>query len=160
MRRLLARPGRWRLIVAAAGLCVVGACASSGPNLTGLGATKAVWDAHHTSGHATVITDHAGRVDGFLLVLPVGTLVAAEARVRQELPSDATAGPAVLMVGIEGTKCEIVDFTSPTLRRALGGDHGDRVMAVFETDAATVMDTNLITQASVVSANANFPRRC
>ncbi len=140
---------------------MIGACASSPqPDLTGLGATKTTWDAHHASGQATVITDHAGRVDGFLLVLPAGTLTAAEARVRRELPADATAGPPALLVGIEGTRCEIVDFVSPTLRRALGGDHGDRVMAVFETDAATVMDTNLITQASVVSANAGFPRRC
>ena len=66
----------------------------------------------------------------------------------------------MLTVGIEGTKCEIVDFDSVTLGHVLGGDHGDQVMAVFETDAATVMNTDLITQASVVSANAGFPRGC
>ena len=174
MDRAIARPGRWRaLTLVAAGLSLVPlvACTSSpaAPKptitddiavVTGLGATRAAWEAHHRSGYATVITDRDGRVDGFLLVMPAGSLTAAVAAVRQELPPDATAGTPVITVGVEGTKCEIVDFDSPTLRHILGGAHGDQVMAVFETDAATVMDANLITQASVVSANAGFPRRC
>jgi len=107
-----------------------------------------------------VVTDPAGRVQGYLLVVTPRPLADAQALVRGDLPSDAVAGAPEVGHGVEGTVCQIVDFTSPTLGRVLGGPHGDRVVAAFQTDAAIVMDTTAITHIVVASANEGLPRGC
>ena len=137
----------------------------STPYVTGLGSTLAVWNAHHSAAGATVLTDPRGRVDGYVLFVPPEPLADAIARVRADLPPDATAGAPEPAEGVEGTKCEIVEFRSETLGRLLGNDgdgngDSDKVMAVFETAAATTMDTASIAQITVVSGHAQLPRRC
>ena len=137
----------------------------STPYVTGLGSTLAVWNAHHSAAGATVLTDQRGRVDGYVLFVPPEPLADAIARVRADLPPDATAGAPEPAEGVEGTKCEIVEFRSEALGRLLGNDgdgsgDSDTVMAVFETAAATTMDTASIAQITVVSGHAQLPRRC
>ena len=98
----------------------------STPYVTGLGSTLAVWNAHHSAAGATVLTDPRGRVDGYVLFVPPEPLAEAIARVRADLPPDATAGAPEPAEGVEGTKCAIVEFRSETLGRMLGNDGGRR----------------------------------
>jgi hypothetical protein len=130
----------------------------SGPS--GLGAARTVWDAHHGAGYSSVVTDSSGRVQGYLLVVTPRRLDDAERLVLADLPPDAVAGAPQTGHGVEGTVCEIVEFTSPTLGRVLGGPHGDRVTAAFQTDAAIVMDPTRITHIVVASANEGLPSAC
>lgn len=158
--------------------------------VTGLGAPLAAWTNHHGSEQKTpeqqtseqqtpeqqtpeqqtpeqagvvyssVLTDPAGRVDGYVVTMTARSLSQAEALVRQDLPADATASAPSAVEGIEGTKCEIVDFMSPTLHRLFGAEHGDAVMAVFQAENAIAMDTDRITRAVVVFPGPLFPRQC
>jgi hypothetical protein len=128
--------------------------------LTGLGGTIAVWRSHHETDGAQPITDKAGRVIGYVATITPRSLADAESGVRADLPADAVATPARLVVGVEGTKCEIVTYKSATLGRALGGPHGDVVRAGFQTDAATTMDTSRITRVTVVSGNQDIAYGC
>jgi hypothetical protein len=132
-------------------------CASSAPALTGIGASGAGWRAHHGTGYDDVLTDPNGHVDGYVVTMSPRSLAAAEALVRADLPADATAGTAQPSVGVEGTKCEIVAYSSPTLRRILGDAD---VTAVFQTAAAITMDTSQISHAVVSSAVTGLPRQC
>src|SRR5215468_1935592 len=125
----------------------------------GLGGAAAAWAAHH--GHdVTPVVDANGLVEGYTATFAPRPLADAVASVRAELPEDATATPPRAVAGIEGTKCEIVEFTSAKLGRLLGGRDGSHVLAVFETSAATSMDTNRISQVTVVSANQNIRYGC
>jgi hypothetical protein len=135
---------------------VVG-CSSAAPALTGIGASRDQWHKHHGAGYADVLTDSKGHVDGYVLTMTPRSLAAAEAVVRADLPADTTAGTARLTVGIEGTKCEIVGYSSPTLRHVLGSA---AVTAVFQTAAAITMDTSRITHAVVSSAITGLPQQC
>ncbi len=146
-----------RRLVVLIGLLTLAACGASTPTATGLGAAKADWSAHHADGYTDVLVDEHDRVTGFNVTMSPRSLADAEALIRRELPADATAGPAVLAVGVEGTKCEIVDFTSPALGKTLGSD---QVMAVFSTAAAVVMDTTKITHVVVVSGVEHYPHEC
>jgi hypothetical protein len=136
---------------------LLAACASTPPKATGLGATAAAWHAHHGAAYSNVLTNEDGRVSGYSMTMSPRSLVDAEALVRRDLPVDATAGAPVLTVGDEATKCEIVEFTAPSLAGPLGND---RVMAVFSTSAAVTMDTNAIDHAVVVSGAEHYPRAC
>src|SRR5215475_7977273 len=125
----------------------------------GLGGTAAVWAVHHGNDVTPVVDGH-GLVEGYTATFAPRPLADAVASVRAELPEDATATPPRAVAGIQGTKCEIVQFTSAKLGRLLGGRDGSHVMAAFETNAATSMDTNRISQVTVVSANQNIPYGC
>ena len=143
----------------------VGACSSSSgsdptAHLTGLGATLSTWKAHHGAGYSDVVTDRAGHVDSFIVTMSAQSLTMAQAQIKRDLPADATAGPARPSVGIEGTQCEIVDFTSPTLGKVFGGDGGDRVLAVFAAQNPNLMDTTRIVHAVVVSGSKHLPEEC
>jgi hypothetical protein len=142
------------------------ACSSSsdphltGPHLTGLGATLTTWKADHGADYSDVVTDPAGHVDSFIVTMKAQSLTSARAQIKRDLPADATAGPARRSVGIEGTQCEIVDFTSPTLGKVFGGDGGDRVLAVFAAQNPNLMDTTQIVHAVVVSGSKHLPEEC
>jgi hypothetical protein len=135
------------------------ALSACSPAAHGLGDTAAGWSARHDRG-VTPIVDARGLVDGYTATFTPTPLSNAVANVRAQLPPDATATPARLVEGIEGTKCEIVEFTSASLGRILGGRDGSHVLAVFETSAATSMDTTRISQVTVVSANDNIRYGC
>jgi hypothetical protein len=138
-----------------------GPASPPGPGLTGLGAPRTVWDAHHVGGgYSSVVTDAAGRVLGYLLRVGPRPLADAAGLVLRDLPVDARAGAPVVGHGVEGTVCEIVEFTSPTLGGVLGGPAGDRVTAAFQTDAAIVMDPARITHIVVASANEGLSPGC
>jgi hypothetical protein len=141
---------------------VLAGCGGSGtPDPpTGLGATRDAWAAHHGAGYSSVLTDAAGHVEGYLLTMGARSLDQAEALVRRDLPADATTSTARLTSSTESARCEIVEFTSPTLGRLLGGGHGDQVMAAFQSENATILDTARITRAVVVSGNEGLPRQC
>jgi hypothetical protein len=141
-------------------LAAVGCSSAKTPTLTGFGASRAVFTAHRGPEYSSIVTDAAGRVQSYILTTPPRTLAQAQAAVKRDLPADATASPPQAVVGIEQTKCEIVEFTSPTLQRVFGGDHGGQVMAVFEAENAIVMDTERIVSATVVSGVENLPRQC
>jgi hypothetical protein len=145
--------GRGLLVVAV----LLAACGSTAPDRTGLGAESARWRAHHGPAYTDVLTTGDGRVAGFTVSMTPRSLADAEALVRRDLPPGTTAGPAALTVGVEATKCEIVEYTAPDLRAVLGSD---RVMAVFSTAAAVTMDTSAIDRAVVVSAIEDYPRAC
>jgi hypothetical protein len=130
----------------------------SAPALTGLGATASVWRAGHAPGYATLITDGRQRVTGYLATISPRRLADAEALVRNDLPPDATASAPRLVVGDEATKCEIVVFTSRTLARVLGD--GGTVVTLFQTDAATSMDTTRISHVTVTYGDQTNPYRC
>jgi hypothetical protein len=157
-----ARPGL-AMFIAGATLSLAG-CAHAEPaavQLTGLGAMKVTWTSHHGAGYSSVLTDPAGRVRAYVLTwTTVRPLARAQAQVTQDLPADAIASQPKLTVGIEGTTCEIVTFTSATLQRALGGGSGDEVMASFGAENAIVMDTDRIVRVVVVAGSANLPRQC
>jgi hypothetical protein len=146
-------------LTVAAGLA---GCASAGgpARLTGLGATIAGWNAHHGSAYSAVLTDPGGHVQSYIQDFDARTLASALAQVKADLPADANASEPQLVVGIEGTTCEIVDFTSATLRRVLGGAHGGMVTAAFSSANVLVMDTDRIVRVVVVSGNENLPRQC
>lgn len=135
---------------------VLAGCASS-PDLRGLGASATAWRAHHGADYIDVLTDPQGRVAGYVVTMTPRSLASAVELVRADLPADAKAGPAELVEGIEGTKCEIVDFSSAKLRSMLGSD---TVTAVFQTSAAITMDTTQISHAVVASAVEGLPRQC
>jgi hypothetical protein len=146
--------------VAGALFCVA-ACGDTSPNAwTGLGAPSAVWKTHHDGAYSSVLTDWAGRVSGYVLTLAPTPLDQATAQVRRDLPADTTASPARSMVGIEATKCEIVEFHSVTLQRVFGEERGGDVIAAFEAENATVMDTDRIVHVVVVSGTENIPQGC
>ncbi|HEY7175351.1 MAG TPA: hypothetical protein VH442_10575, partial [Micromonosporaceae bacterium] len=88
--------------------------------MTGLGTTIDVWRSHHQNDGAQPVTDAAGRVIGYVATISPRSLADAELGVRADLPADAVAAPARLVVGVEGTKCEIITYTSAALGRALG----------------------------------------
>lgn len=136
---------------------LLAACSSPPPTLIGLGATVQDWRAHHGIEYTDVLTSADGRVTSFTLDMTPRSLAAAETLARRELPSDATMGATVQSEGVEGTKCEIVDYTSPTLRTALGSAD---VMAVFSTAAAVTLDPTQIDHMVVVSAAEHYPRAC
>jgi hypothetical protein len=142
----------------------------SKPDVTGLGAPKSSWGAHHSAqpatgaqpppGYSSVVTDHAGRVEGYQLTVTPRPLAEVQRLVRADLPADARASAARGMVGVEGTMCEIVDFTSPALGRILGGPLGSDVMVVFQAEDPNKMDLNRIVTAVVVSGNEALPHQC
>ena len=148
------------VLVMAASAC----SSSSGPHLpaqlTGLGATLTTWTAHHGADYSDVVTDRAGHVDSFIVTMSAQSLTMAQAQIERDLPADAAAGPARRSVGIEGTQCEIVDFTSPTLGKVFTGDGGDRVLAVFAAQNPNLMDTTQIVHAVVVSGSKHLPEEC
>lgn len=133
---------------------------SAASGLLGLGAPLGIWQQRHSAGYADVLTDAQGRVESYVLTMSDRTLAKAVTRVRADLPPDATSGPPQLVEGIEGTKCVLVDFTSPTLGRALGGRRGAEVLAVFQTQAAITLDQRRISHAVVISGNEQRPRQC
>ena len=113
------------------------AATTSGPVLTGFGATLAQWKAAHTldvsvparnaylprvvgdaDGSDTwqVVMVAGGRVNSYTLNLAPISLRAAEARARQELPPDAR----VLWRHTFGGTCAQEQFRSATLAAALG----------------------------------------
>jgi len=113
------------------------AATTSGPVLTGFGATLAQWKAAHTldtsvparnaylprvvgdaDGSDTwqVVIVAGGRVNSYTLNLAPTSLRAAEARARQELPPDAR----VLWRHTFGDTCAQEQFWSATLAAALG----------------------------------------
>jgi hypothetical protein len=113
------------------------AATTSGPALTGFGATLAQWKAAHTldvsvparnaylprvigdpDGSDTwqVVMVAGGRVNSYTLNLTPTSLRAAEARARQELPTDAR----VLWRRTSGSTCAQEQFRSATLAAALG----------------------------------------
>jgi len=130
----------------------------SAPAFTGLGTSASVWRTAHAPGYATLITDGRQRVTGYVATISPRRLTDAEALVRNDLPADATASAPRLVVGDEATKCEIVVFTSTTLARVLGD--GDTVVALFQTDAATSMDTTRISHITVTYGDQTNPYRC
>lgn len=113
------------------------AATTSGPALTGFGATLAEWNAAHTldvsvparnaylprvtgdtDGSDTwqVVMAAGGRVTSYTLNLAPTSLRAAEARARQELPPDTR----VLWKHTFGDTCAQEQFRSATLAAALG----------------------------------------
>jgi hypothetical protein len=138
-------------------ILAVAGCSHQTPALTGFGAAKAVFTAHRGSDYSAIGTDKAGRVTGYILTTPPRSLAQAEAAVKQDLPSDATGSAPRKLVGIEGTECEIVHFTSATLGHVLGSTD---VLAVFEAENAIAMDPNRIVTATVTSGVSDPPDRC
>jgi len=153
-----------RLLAASFAVIVmgVGACSSSsGPQLTGMGATLTTWKAHHGADYSDVVTDPSGHVDSFIVTMSAQSLTMAEAQIKRDLPADSTSGPARRSVGIEGTQCEIVDFTSATLGKVFGAGGGtDQVLAVFAAQNPNLMDTTQIVHAVVVSGSKHLPEEC
>jgi hypothetical protein len=112
------------------------AATTSGPTLTGFGATLAQWKTAHTldlsvsarnaylprvagsDGEDTwqVVTVAGGRVISYTLNVLPSSLRSAEARARQELPADAQ----VLWRHTFGDTCAQEQFRSATLAAALG----------------------------------------
>ena len=112
------------------------AATTSGPALTGFGATLTQWQAAHTldlsvparnaylprvpgsGGEDTwqVVTVAGGRVISYTLNVVPSSLKSAEARARQELPADAQ----VLWRHTYGDTCAQEQFRSATLAAALG----------------------------------------
>jgi hypothetical protein len=151
---------RLSTVVAIGAVVVCAGCARSDSAVTGLGATESVWRAHHDTTYSSVLFDPAGRVEVYVVTMSARPLAQAVALVTQDLPADAKASAPSLVEGIEGTMCEIVEFTSPTLSDVLGGEHGGDVMAVFAAESAVDMDTTAIARAVVVSGNEQWPRQC
>ena len=78
-----------RKTVLAAAIAVLGSIAASGcssnaaanDGLTGVGATRAAWNAHHgTAGYSAIAVDSAGRVTGYVQTLDSQPLAQAIAR--------------------------------------------------------------------------------
>ena len=117
-------------------LSQVQGCTTSGPTLTGFGATLAQWKNAHTldlsvadrnaylpqvagsGGEDTwqVVTATGGRVTSYTLNVVPSSLKSAEERARQELPADAR----VLWTHTFGDTCAQEQFWSATLAAALG----------------------------------------
>ncbi|HEY2795273.1 MAG TPA: hypothetical protein VGJ28_23135 [Micromonosporaceae bacterium] len=138
-------------------MVVLAACSGSAPKLTGLGGSKAAFGQHRGSEYSSIGTDKDGRVTGYILTTQPRSLAQAEAAVRKDLPSDATGSAPRKLVGIEGTECEIVHFSSPTLGKVLGSAD---VLAVFQAENAIAMDTNRIVTSTVTSGVNAPPDRC
>jgi len=128
------------------------------PALTGLGATASVWHSTHAPGYAALVTDSRQRVTGYVATISPRRLADAETLVLNDLPADSRASTPRLVVGDEATKCEVVVFTSATLARVLGAN--GTVVALFQTDAATSMDTTKISHVTVVYGDQADPYRC
>ncbi len=146
--------------VALIGAALLLAACGSAPIRTGLGAPPGAFHAHHDARYSDVLTGDRGTVDGYILSVPAQPLAAVEALVKRDLPGDAAIGPARRVVGIEGTTCDIVHFSSAALGKLLGGKRGTDVMAVFQTQAAVTLDTARISHAVVISGNENRPEQC
>ncbi len=136
-------------------------------NLTGLGATTAAWDAHHTADstkspgssflpkvtNAGELADEyatvnygAGRVTSYSLQLPDGTsLAAAEAFIMQQLPTDAKETSSYHGTGADGGTCLFLNYQSPTLAQALAapaiGDPQGIVGVELSSLTANLSDT-------------------
>ena len=113
------------------------AATTSAPTLTGFGATLAQWKAAHTLDMSVPARDAylprvvgdadgsdtwqavmvaGGRINSYILNLAPTSLMAAEARARQELPPDAR----MLWRHTFGGTCAQEQFRSATLAAALG----------------------------------------
>jgi len=134
----------------------VSAPGATPPPITGIGATSAAWDAHHTvdpkvpGGSAfgptvdgqdeyTEVTATNGIVTSFVLTLPSGTSQpAAEQQALAQLPSDAVvtaSGP----VGPDavGNTCFYLNATSARLARALAASPVGDTQGVVGIELAT-----------------------
>ncbi|HEV3174313.1 MAG TPA: hypothetical protein VGZ32_28445 [Actinocrinis sp.] len=149
--------------IAALGLIASGCSSNAAANdsLTGVGAMRASWNAHHgTAGYSAIAVDSAGRVVGYVQTLVSQPLAQAIARIQQNLPSDATPGAPRPVAGVESTQCEVVDFHSQQLSRALGGPHGDSIAAVFMSTNAIALNTAAITTATVTTGDQALVSEC
>jgi hypothetical protein len=129
---------------------------SAGPALTGLGATRAAWDAHHAraatsspggpsygpevpfaSGEVeqfTAVKIAGGRIRGWHMAFRDGTAIAnAEQQLYAQLPADArqTASRRSTFTGSTDI-CEMVSYESASLSKALGAGNGTMGVTIFQ----------------------------
>lgn len=153
--------------------------------LTGFGAAQSAWDAHHTADPNAIgsgvynpdpalpktndgqvdddyigVTADAGRVNAYFLRFSARSTADALAKVKAELPPDATLTAPVLTAGLADSKCLILTATSARVGKALGGPSGGRVLIELQSRDATVLDESAIVSAALVTANKGDAPGC
>jgi|GEM_PF-6214086 len=159
--------------------------AAAAADLTGFGATKAEWDAHHTAdtsktaagyynpdpalGDAAPVgvdddydavgIDDNGRVDYYGRLFSARPLAAALDVVKAELPADAVLGPPITTSSRAGS-CLHITATSVTAGTVLGGPAGSRIEVELQSWNSKILDKSAIASASIASANRSDALAC